>query len=276
MYWANRSFNCPALMKPETHFDLVARQSFIKSLVVAVFKDVRELVYLCDHFNEREQGKVCHLLIWSRDLPGRLVFKCDKEIILVFELPNKKESVTNVLVCRPSKLINYWVSDISDLVDKHHHWCLQYLCRVCKVPDVAESKDSKYSLPSNHGIYVTLVSNICTQNLSSSLTKAKSQQVSNLNDSIFKNLCLILHILLLLFDTSARILILFLKHWQHSCLLDLIWSGSKWVFGNKLHNFEHALNRIKYQCVSVISEHDAGYGQHYANERSTYNGEDGC
>lgn len=65
-------------------------------------------------------------------------------VVFRSELPNEKESITNVLVGRSTVMVHHSMYDFSDLVDEHHHTLLKYLSGIGEVTDVAEPENGHH------------------------------------------------------------------------------------------------------------------------------------
>jgi hypothetical protein len=63
------------------------------------------------------------------------------------------------------------MSDIGNLVDKHHNGRLQDLCGIREVPDVTKPIDGIDLLSRNHRVHVSLILDIGAQDLSSGFTE---------------------------------------------------------------------------------------------------------
>ena len=91
-------------MQTETHFHLETRHPSLKSLVPLVVYYVRVLIYLGNNFEETKKGQVCQVLIFLREFVVSVFIwdfgltEFSEELILIFEFPNQKESITDVFV----------------------------------------------------------------------------------------------------------------------------------------------------------------------------------
>lgn len=158
-----------------------------------------QLVDLGDDLQEAEECEIRHLLVLEWELEVSVVVShmaslFIEKLILIFKLPDEQESVSYILVGRATILINNWVSDFSDLVDKQHNLRLKDLSWVSEISDIAEPKYCLHLLSRQKRVDITICSNICADNLRSGFSKAKGKQVTDLEQCLFYDLCLILRL----------------------------------------------------------------------------------
>lgn len=183
------------------------------------------------------------------------LFRYHEEFVLVLEFPYQKESISDVLVCRTSILVDNRVSDFSDLIDEHHDLSLQDFCGISEVSYVAETKDGEHSLTCHHWVDITSLTNILGNNFGPCVSEPECEQMTDLDDGLLKNGCLVLSILSLIVAILLIFLIfLILKKCEHACLLHFIRSGSQRVFRNQLHNLKHSLNWVEHKDVGIVGE----------------------
>lgn len=82
------------------------------------------------------------------------------------------------------------VSDLSNFVDEGQNFSLQDLRAISEVPDVTEAIDSVNSLTLLHRVELIIQPDILSDDLRASFTKAKSKQLTNLDDGLLKHHCL--------------------------------------------------------------------------------------
>jgi hypothetical protein len=92
------------------------------------------------------------------------------------------------------------MSDLSYLIDEEHDLSLKNLSWVSEISNVTEAKYGLDFLPSKQWVYVTAITNVSSNNLGAGLSKAKSEQVTNLYQSFLDYLCFILRLMRLIFN----------------------------------------------------------------------------
>ena len=141
-------------MQAETHGHLVVLDGVFQALVLAIVSNVLELVHPRQNFEEGENGHVCYVSVFRREL-DILELALRFELLRVGELPDDKEAVTKVLIGRASVLSHRCVRDLSNLVNESDHIFLKHFRADGEFMDEAETKNSVGLLTSYHGIQIT-------------------------------------------------------------------------------------------------------------------------
>ena len=107
---ADRPLNSPTLMQAETHPHFEAWHALLKFLISLIIENVSELINLGNNLEETKKSQIGHLLILKRKLEVSVVVShmttlLIEKLILIFKLPDKQESIANVLVGRATILI---------------------------------------------------------------------------------------------------------------------------------------------------------------------------
>ena len=85
-------------------------------------------------------------------------------------------------------LINLFVADSCDLVDKDHHISFEYFCCVSEISDIAKSKYGHDFLTRNHGVNSSRIFNNLADDLGPGLAKANGKKFADFEDGVLKDL----------------------------------------------------------------------------------------
>mmetsp|Transcript_34038 Transcript_34038/g.79325 ORF Transcript_34038/g.79325 Transcript_34038/m.79325 type:complete len:564 (+) Transcript_34038:741-2432(+) len=210
------------------------------------------LVDLRDDFHKGHEGHVCQL--------GLLFRK-------TCQPPDHQEGIADVPIWRAMEVVHAAVDDLTHLVHEEHHLLFQNLGRCHEVPNVAKADDGFDLGSRNHGVDPGRGTHlhILANNLGPSFAKAQGQQSAKLDDGLFQHdrlhgLLVLLrpavlveelpgaaHFLQLLPEVSLVHFLPAELHVPQSHRLEGI------VFDG-LHLFNHALDGIQKQLVSVRGE----------------------
>ena len=128
-------------MQAETHLYAVIWYSRIEK---GIFLVSNKFPRLLDSRNDLDKGNYSHvsqlldlICLHQEDVTRRL-----SDNILLVKLPDKQESITNVLIRRPGVRIDDVMHDFSDLVHEDHNILLEDFCRICEITNITESEDT--------------------------------------------------------------------------------------------------------------------------------------
>jgi len=93
--------------------------------------------------------------------------------------------------------------------------------------------------------------------------------MANFDDSLFKNIRLILRFMLIL--PFPILWLLLMQKWIYSCALNFFTSSKQWILSNSLNLFKHPINRLNDQVVSISREKDWSDRQNETDEKCPAN-----
>ena len=85
-------------------------------------------------------------------------------------------------------LVDFFVANSCDLVDKDHHISFEYLCCISEISYIAKSKDGHDFLTRNHSVNGCRVINDLADDLGPGLAKANGKKFADFEDGVLKNL----------------------------------------------------------------------------------------
>jgi hypothetical protein len=107
------------------------------------------------------------------------------------EFPDEQEGISDILVGRTSISVNHGMCDFCNSVYIGHNVSLQDFGCLRKMIDNAKSEDRSGFHSRHHWIYITTTGHILSYNTGTRLSKAKSKEVSNLDNRSLQDLCLV-------------------------------------------------------------------------------------
>ena len=99
------------------------------------------------------------------------------------------------------------------------------------MPDVTKTENGTLLLSLDHGVHVSLLDDVRTDDFCTRATEYYGQKCSNFDDGIADDRC---------FEFGIEI--------------EFFLSGRLWIFGHEHQFLHHALNRFNEQCVDVLCE----------------------
>mmetsp|Transcript_117421 Transcript_117421/g.219572 ORF Transcript_117421/g.219572 Transcript_117421/m.219572 type:complete len:263 (+) Transcript_117421:256-1044(+) len=165
-------------------------------------------------------------------------------------------------------VVDTTVDNLPDLIDKQHHFLLQHLSRVRKMPDVAETDDCIHLLPRDHGIDASACAathvDVVSDDFRTSLTKAQSQQATEFDDCLLEDHRLHRLLCSSLFESGTTLpQLASLGHLLLPLtILDLLSPvlqvskshGLQRIVLNGLHLGDHALDGLQQQLIGIIGK----------------------
>ena len=100
-------------------------------------------------------------------------------MVIIIKFPDKKEGISDVLVCRSLESINYSMNDLADLIDENWSALLQNFSGVSVLSDVAETENTYALLTWEERVYVISFSHIFRDQPWAGLTQTDGQQSTN-------------------------------------------------------------------------------------------------
>mmetsp|Transcript_39839 Transcript_39839/g.104313 ORF Transcript_39839/g.104313 Transcript_39839/m.104313 type:complete len:255 (-) Transcript_39839:1682-2446(-) len=143
--------------------------------VLPVVRQGWGLVDSSDHLDERHEGEIGEA--------GAVGGVC------VNQSPDQQESLSDILVRRPSIFIHNPVHNLRNLVDKNHHLVLEDLCGVRKILNVTVAEDAVDHAAGDHSVDARRVValHILPDDLCTSLSEPQGQQAPNLDNGFLQN-----------------------------------------------------------------------------------------
>lgn len=177
-------------MKPEPHFHTIIVYFLQEAIVFPVLQDLSWFVNLYERLYEWVNWEVSQYAQVLLVVPGDLVILV-YAVVALWQFPNQQESFPNVFVRRASVLVDCFMDDGADLVNKEQNILLQDLVDLIEPPNITKPKNGTFLRAFNHGIHIPFLNNILPNNLCACTTKNNTQQNPNLYDRIADNSCLI-------------------------------------------------------------------------------------
>lgn len=103
------------------------------------------------------------------------------------KFPHEEESISNVLVGGTRVPVDDSVADLSNLVHEQHDTLLKHLCGIREVSNITESKDRHEFDTWEHGIDITTLGHILSDNLRASFTESEGEKRTNLTECLLKH-----------------------------------------------------------------------------------------
>mmetsp|Transcript_104281 Transcript_104281/g.181196 ORF Transcript_104281/g.181196 Transcript_104281/m.181196 type:complete len:222 (+) Transcript_104281:878-1543(+) len=165
-------------------------------------------------------------------------------------------------------VVDTTVDNLPDLIDKQHHFLLQHLSRVRKMPDVAETDDCIHLLPRDHGIDASACAathvDVVSDDFRTSLTKAQSQQATEFDDCLLEDHRLHRLLCSSLFESGTTLpqlaslghllLPLTILDFLSPVLQVSKSHGLQRIVLNGLHLGDHALDGLQQQLIGIIGK----------------------
>ena len=159
-------------MQAKAHFYLIVGYSLLQLLVLSVLDELSASLDHCQDLQERDHTHISQLVHRISILESNVI-SISRHIMLI-ELPNKQEGISDVLIWRATELIHYAMHDLSDLIHKGHYALLQDLSCISEISDIAETKDGHDLLPREDWIHTATATDVLGDNLRACFTKTKS------------------------------------------------------------------------------------------------------